>query len=290
MNLLLFSTGRLSPSRSIRTISHLGRPPFLVAAGMRVVELLRTELSSLSPTLLDRPFRTPSLSHHRVSLSPAMPKPPPKPPDPCARPLDDSASLSDDAAFLAVVVLGSDGFLCYGGLTDADLHLTSIGLHKSWARPSQAFPNPAQQSFILWIQLIRVWPIQTIKDIFSNWLLYDPSTESFQFPYVLGVHSRLAEMLSSPSLWCMFNISTSSSGMERSLPPSFLYRERTFPHLPFFERSRLFSDPIPSKFYNILIVLSSCVVVCTGPEDATGFASLSSGGRSWFSTSHFDRD
>ncbi|CAA7037240.1 unnamed protein product [Microthlaspi erraticum] len=124
----------------------------------------------------------------------------------------ESPSLSDDPAPLAVG--SSHGVLCYGGLNDADLLLTPIGVHKFWARPSKDFPNPAQQSFIPWAQLIRAWPIQTIEGLFSNWLLYDPSTESFQLPYVLGVHSRLAEMLSSHSLWCMFNISTSSSGMD----------------------------------------------------------------------------
>ncbi|CAA7045619.1 unnamed protein product [Microthlaspi erraticum] len=51
-----------------------------------------------------------------------------------------------------------------------------------------------------------------------------------------------AGMFSVLLVWELFNISTSSVGMERSLPPSSLYRERTFLPLPFSMRSGFFSD------------------------------------------------
>lgn len=42
---------------------------------------------------------------------------------------------------------------------------------------------------------------------------------------------------------------------------------------------------MPEKTFNILIDLSSCVAVFTGPEEATRLVSTKSGGMDWLSTS-----
>ncbi|CAA7013716.1 unnamed protein product [Microthlaspi erraticum] len=94
-----------------------------------------------------------------------------------------------------------------------------------------------------------------------------------------------AGMFSALLVWELFNISTSSVGMESSLPPSSLYRERTLPPFPFSMRSGCFSDSHPSKFYNLLTFLLSFVSVYMESEDATGIDSSNFGGRSSVLTS-----
>ncbi|CAA7033366.1 unnamed protein product [Microthlaspi erraticum] len=99
------------------------------------------------------------------------------------------------------------------------------------------------------------------------------------------VRRLIAGMFPILLVWELFNISTSSVGMERSLPPSSLYRERNSPPLPFSMRSGYFSESHPSKLYNLLTFLSSCISVYMELEDATRFDSSNLGGRNCFSTS-----
>uniref|UniRef100_A0A1J3JH36 Uncharacterized protein n=1 Tax=Noccaea caerulescens TaxID=107243 RepID=A0A1J3JH36_NOCCA len=121
----------------------------------------------------------------------------------------------------------------------------------------------------------------------SSWSPSDQAIEPVRLLCVVGVRIYLAVMFSSTLLWEMFNISTSSTGLERSFPPSFLIRKRPFPSCSPFMKELYFSDSNPEASVDLVTVLRSCVAVRTGPEETTEFISVNFGGEDWLSTSRF---
>ena len=83
-----------------------------------------------------------------------------------------------------------------------------------------------------------------------------------------------------------FHQPSSRQGRERSLSTSSFSKERIILQTSLFVRDRLIPIVISEKLFNSFTVLLSCLVVYTGPEDATRLVLvMCSGGKGWFSTS-----
>ncbi|CAA7040354.1 unnamed protein product [Microthlaspi erraticum] len=255
--------------------------PSPVAVSRRHVEFLRTKLSSsLSFISPEETVRC------RIRLPHHLTHPLPEPPD-----LQLFSALSPtDFAFPNVLGVAARD-LCSGVISGDDLFRCGVsdgpswntGVHSRSPPNHNSFQSPRPTVFIGW-----AWPnMPYLGRLLSTCFKPGPIVFVAYLDRLVSslLRSCNAGMFSTPHVWEMFNISPSSVGMERSFPPSSFHKERSFPHPSFSMRSGLFSVSRLSKFYNILTVLSSYVMVCRGSKGATGFASSYSGGRSWFSTS-----
>uniref|UniRef100_A0A1J3H8T2 Uncharacterized protein n=1 Tax=Noccaea caerulescens TaxID=107243 RepID=A0A1J3H8T2_NOCCA len=290
MSFLLFPLLSLSLMRLLLCISLLLSISFLrcaspspVAVSRRYVEFLRSKLSSSTSFISPEEIvRASGFSHLWVNRLSHLTHPLTEPPD-----LQPPSSLS-----LPNVLGVSARDLCSGVTSGDDLFRCGASDGQSWNTDvlSCSSPNHHSTEPSRPIELIRwAWPKTPYLDrLLSTCFKLGPIDIVAHIDRLvssLPLGSCNAGMFSTPLVWKMFNISPSSTGMERSFPPSSFHKERTFPHPSFSMRSELFSVSRLSKFYNILSALLSCVMVCTGPKGATGFASSYSGSRSWFSTS-----
>uniref|UniRef100_A0A1J3GNT3 Uncharacterized protein n=1 Tax=Noccaea caerulescens TaxID=107243 RepID=A0A1J3GNT3_NOCCA len=280
------------PEKSVQTVSFLGRAAPPGALAMRSVELLRSELSSLS-FILSESSVPPRISHHRVNLPPALPNPPPKPPD-LSHPPSPTPLLIHSAISLHLPPFTLLHRLPPPRAALSVLPVSSPVTYQKSKLLSLAYP-PSSSVHVMCI--VSCCSASSRRNLilglgFSNLILGSPW---WMDPLILAT-SALSISTPIPSLNTYLGVcfcepssvitERTSSLWERSLISSSSFEERILPPSCSLSSIELFSSSsFRGNLSNFFTDLFSYVAPCTESEEATGFVSTILGGDIWFSTS-----